>query len=149
MSEENNVRFASEEELKEMLEEPKTIEKSVDPDAITVKDDCDCVCSVASKHHISSYQELLNCVFSAEMDYQYWKNKYDRKEVKLWLDTKWDEVFDKKPTVDEKKMYIKRELQDVKKFRDSHKMYLDDVKRLYEVALKYGWAYPNNQLGVL
>jgi len=96
-------------------------------------------CMVASERKITNYQELLEEVYDAEVKYQFWKNTYERTEVDLWLCTDWEEVFpNKKPTVKDKEMWIKNELQDAKELRDTFKMNLDDVKRLYELALKYG-----------
>lgn len=96
-------------------------------------------CTVASEHKVSSYQELLNCLYDAEIKYQFWKNVHDNTEVDLWLDTDWEEIFqDKKPTVKDKEMFIKRELKEARELRDTCRMEYDDFKRMFELAMKYG-----------
>ncbi|MBO7444530.1 MAG: hypothetical protein J6T69_06900, partial [Methanobrevibacter sp.] len=75
----------------------------------------------------------------ADVKYQFWKNVHEQTEVDLWLNTNWDEVFpDKKPTVKDKEMFIKQELQESKELRDTCKMEYEDFKRMFEVSMKYG-----------
>ena len=94
---------------------------------------------VGSEHRVSSFQELLNCLYDADVKYQFWKNVYEQTEADLWLNTNWDEVFpDKKPTVKDKEMFIKQELQEAKELRDTCKMEYEDFKRMFEVSMKYG-----------
>ena len=101
--------------------------------------ECECDCEVASEHKITSYQELLNCLYDADVKYQFWKNVHEKTEADLWLNTDWSEVLDKsKPTETDKKMFIRNELQDVKELRDGCKMEYDDFKRMFEVSMKYG-----------
>ena len=94
---------------------------------------------VGSEHRVSSFQELLNCLYDADVKYQFWKNVYEQTEADLWLNTDWSEVLDKpKPTETDKKMYIRKEIQEAKELRDTCKMEYDDFKRMFEAAMKYG-----------
>lgn len=94
---------------------------------------------VASEHRVSSFQELLNCFFDADVQYQFWKDVYEQTEADLWLNTDWSEVFDKpKPTETDKKMFIKQELKETKELRDTCKMDYEAWKRMFDVAMKYG-----------
>ena len=96
-------------------------------------------CMVASEHRVQSYQELLNCLYDCEIKDQFWKNVYEQTEADLWLNTDWSEALDKpKPTETDKKMYIRKELSEVKELRDGCKMEYEDFKRMFEVSMKYG-----------
>ena len=89
--------------------------------------------------NISNYEELIDNMFQVDVKYNFWKNKYEQSEVELWLETDWNEVFpDKKPTVKDKEMWIKKELAEIKELRDTAKLQFDDLKRLYDLVMKYG-----------
>lgn len=97
------------------------------------------VVSVASECVLTSYQALLNSVYDAETKYLHDKNLYEKNEAKMWLRTDFKTVLGKKkPTETDKKMYIREKLLPLKEARDSSKANLDDIKRMYELAVKYG-----------
>ena len=96
------------------------------------------VVGVASECVLTSYQTLLNSVYDAETKYLHAKNLYEKKEVRLWLYTDFTILGKKKPTETDKKMYIRETLLPLKESRDAAKANLDDIKRMYELALKYG-----------
>ena len=88
---------------------------------------------------INTYEDLVDNMFQVDVQYTFWKNKYEQAEVELWLETDWNEVFpDKKPTVKDKEMWIKKELAEVKELRDTAKLQFDDLRRLYDLVMKYG-----------
>lgn len=94
---------------------------------------------VTSECVLTSYQTLLNSVYDAEIKYLHAKNLYEKTEARLWIHTDWSEVLDKaKPTETDKKMYLKEQLLSLKESRDAQKANLDDIKRMYELSLKYG-----------
>lgn len=118
--------FVTEEDLEELIEDFQ-------------EESCECGCTIASEARIMSYQDLMNCLYEAEVRYQFWRNTYEKAEASLWLDTPWDEVFEtKKPTVKDKEMWIRVELVEAKELRDSCKLEYDHYRRMYELALKYG-----------
>lgn len=88
---------------------------------------------------VTSYQELLSCLYDSEVKYMFWKNSYEKTEADLWLNTDWDEVFEnKKPTVKDKEMWIRNELVETKELCDTCKLNYDNYKRMYKLALEYG-----------
>lgn len=94
---------------------------------------------VASECVLTSYQTLLNSVYDAEMKYLHAKNLYEKTEARLWIHTDFEAVLEKsRPTEQDKKMYCKEQLLPLKETRDAHKANLDDIKRMYELAVKYG-----------
>lgn len=96
-------------------------------------------CRIVPRTEITNYEELVDNMFNLELQYNFWKNQYERLEVELWLETDWEEVFpNKKPTVKDKEMWIKQQLLNVKELRDTAKLSFDDMARVYAVAMKYG-----------
>lgn len=88
---------------------------------------------------LTSYQSLLNSVYNAELAYLNAKKQYEKEEVRQWLTCDNDLEFQsKKRTVKEKEMWIKDKILHLKENRDAAKANLDDIKRIYEIALKYG-----------
>jgi len=89
---------------------------------------------------VKDYGELMDALYDHEIQYTFWKNAYERREVELWLETDWAEVFDgKKPTVKDKEMWIKQELMELKELRDTTRIRFESFKKLYEMVLKYGF----------
>lgn len=130
MSEENNVNFSTIEkididELEELIED------------FPEEELCDCDCGI----HVGfdgNYSDLLAILYAAEENYIQTKSEYEEREVTLWFDTDWDEVFpERKPTQKEKEMHIKNCLSPLKLLRDLRKARYDNFKRMYELSLKY------------
>ena len=126
MDEENNVNFATAEELEElMMNSQKMVEC------------CDCDGGI-SMGFDGDYDDLLELLYQAEKTYINSKIEYERQEAKTWLDTNWEEIFpNKKPTETDKKMYVKKSLAGLKDSRDSNKAEYENFKRMYELSLKY------------
>ena len=81
--------------------------------------------------HLKSINEQL---VDAQLDYSVKKLLYKEKESKLLLETDFEEVLGKKrPTVDEKKAYITRELSDAKHKLNHAEALVDKLKRDYEI----------------
>lgn len=130
MSEENNINFVPAEEIP--LEE---IEELIDE--FPGGEICTCDCEI-SMGFDGDYDDLLELLYQAEKTYINSKIEYERQEAKTWLDTNWEEIFpNKKPTETDKKMYVKKSLAGLKDSRDSHKAEYENLKRMYDLALKY------------
>ena len=94
---------------------------------------------VASECVLTSYQTLLNSLYDAETKYLHAKNLYEKREAKLWLHTDFEAALEKsRPTETDKKMYLREMLLPLKESRDSAKANLDDIRRMYELAVKFG-----------
>lgn len=123
MPEENNVNFATAEELEELIDEFPEEEGY-----------CDCL----NVSFDGDYDDLLSLLYHSEEAYISSKYEYEKQEVELWLDTNWEEIFpEKKPTQKDKEMYIKKSLLPLKFLRDTNKAGYENFKRMYELSLKY------------
>lgn len=123
MPEENNVNFATAEELEELIEDFPEEEGY-----------CDCL----NVGFDGDYDDLLSLLYHSEEAYINSKYEYEKQEVDLWLDTNWEEIFtEKKPTQKDKEMYIKKCLLPLKFLRDTNKAGYENFKRMYELSLKY------------
>ena len=85
---------------------------------------------MAIQHLKAINEELVD----AQLDYSVKKLLYKEKEAKLLLETDFEEVLGKKrPTVDEKKAYITRELSDAKHKLNHAEVLVEKLKRDYEI----------------
>ena len=123
--EENNVNFATVKELEELIDE------------FQKREYVDCDCGI-SRGFDGDYDDLLELLYQAEKTYINSKIEYERQESKTWLDTNWEEILpNKKPTETDKKMYVKKSLAGLKDSRDTNKAKYENLKRMYDLALKY------------
>lgn len=125
MDEKIDVNFATAEELEELIDE------------FPEEEICACDCEI-SMGFDGDYDDLLGLLYQAERTYINSKIEYEKQEAKTWLDTNWEEIFsNKKPTETDKKMYVKKSLAGLKDSRDSNKAKYENLKRMYDLALKY------------
>ena len=126
MDEKIDVNFATAEELEELIDE------------FPEEEICDCDCGgIIIGFDGEYYDDLLSILYHSEKEYIQSKSDYEKQECDLWLNTEWENVFEKKPTQKDKEMYIKQSLVTFKSTRDYNKAKYENFKRMYELSLKY------------
>lgn len=118
-----------EEELKILDDELELVDDEFEDDL--------CGCDGIIIGFDGDYDDLLTILYHSENAYIQSKIDYEKQECDLWLNTEWENVFEKKPTQKDKEMFVKQSLVPLKSIRDFNKAKYENFKRMYELSLKY------------